>query len=147
MKSKSIEIIVIAGVIEHLENPIKALRIIHQTFPQAELILTTTNATGVSNVIGALISRESQHKDHVSTFSVKTLYNVITRSGFEKFDILPYQAQFPEAIARSIFTGKISIICLEKVLRIIEFFFPLLSTGLVVHVPVRGQGERIMNKS
>ena len=131
--------IVIAGVIEHLNNPIEALRIINQTFPSAELILTTTNATGISNVIGALILRESQHRDHISTFSVKTLYNVILRSGFEQFDIMPYQAQFPEAIAKSNVFGKISLIFLEKVLRFIEFLFPLLSTGLVVYVSARGR--------
>jgi SAM-dependent methyltransferase len=142
---QNIDCVLIAGVIEHLSDPIKALQIIRKTFPRTTLIVTTTNATGITNVIAAIGAREIQHKDHISTFSYKTLDNVIERSGYKNFHIRGYLVAYPEAKARlkskslhmRIFLSPI-LISLECFLNGIEKCFPLFSSGLIaICEPVR----------
>ena len=136
------EIVVCSMVIEHLSNPIEAIERIRETFPTAELIITTTNATGITNVIAAGGWREIQHKDHISTFSYKTLDNVIVKSGYRSFFVYSLFVGYPEAKQR-LLTGKlpfpirvmgsIAINALEKFLNLIEYMFPLYASGLIAH--------------
>ncbi len=136
------EVVVISMVIEHLANPIDAINRIKKTFPNSELIVTTTNATGITNVIAAGGSREIQHKDHISTFSYKTLDNIITMSGYTKFAVYSLFVSYPEAktrlrnsklpwIVRRI--GSAALYLLEKLLNLIEYLFPLYASGLIAH--------------
>ena len=129
-------------VIEHLANPIDAITRIKKTFPNSELIVTTTNATGITNVIAAGGSREIQHKDHIATFSYKTLDNIITLSGYTKFAVYSLSVSYPEAktrlrnskipwIVRRI--GSAALYLLEKLLNLIEYLFPLYASGLIAH--------------
>jgi hypothetical protein len=136
------DVVVISMVIEHLANPIDAITRIKKTFPNSELIVTTTNATGITNVIAAGGSREIQHKDHIATFSYKTLDNIITMSGYTKFAVYSLSVSYPEAktrlrnskipwIVRRI--GSAALYLLEKLLNLIEYLFPLYASGLIAH--------------
>jgi hypothetical protein len=136
------EVVVISMVLEHLSNPIEAIRRIRETFPLAELIITTTNATGITNVIAAGGWREIQHKDHISTFSYKILDNVIANSGYKSFFILSLFVSYPEAKVRILkgtrpyllrITGWAFVFVLEKFLNLLEYIFPLYASGLIAH--------------
>jgi hypothetical protein len=136
------EVIVISMVIEHLANPIEAITRIKKTFPNSELIITTTNATGITNVIAAGGWREVQHKDHIATFSYKTLDNIISKSGYRNFQVYSLFVSYPEAKTRLRNserpwlvrrTGLIALSMLERLLNSIEYFFPLYASGLIAH--------------
>jgi SAM-dependent methyltransferase len=136
------DVVVISMVIEHLANPIDAITRIKKTFPNSELILTTTNATGITNVIAAGGWREIQHKDHVATFSYKTLDNIITMSGYTKFVVYSLSVSYPEAKARLRNSklpwivrriGSVALSLLEKLLNSIEYLFPLYASGLIAY--------------
>jgi hypothetical protein len=136
------EVVVISMVIEHLANPLNAITRIRDTFPNSELIVTTTNATGITNVIAAGGCREIQHKDHIATFSYKTLDNIITMSGYKEFVVYSLSVSYPEAktrlrnsklpwVVRRI--GSFALYLLEKLLNSIEYLFPLYTSGLIAH--------------
>jgi hypothetical protein len=136
------DIVVCSMVLEHLSNPIEAIKRIRKTFPLAELIITTTNATGITNVIAAAGSREIQHSDHIATFSYKTLDNVVINSGYKSFSIFSLFVSYPEAKERVLkgslpypvrVLGSATIYSLEKCLNLIEYIFPLFATGLIAH--------------
>jgi len=146
------EVVVISMVIEHLPNPIEAIRRIRENFPQSELIITTTNATGITNVAAAMGWREIQHKDHISTFSYKTLDNVIIKSGYTNFFVFSCLVAYPEAKARFLngtlpypvrVVGASAVYALEKFFNLIEYIFPLFATGLIAHCqPVAKENTR-----
>jgi hypothetical protein len=149
------DVIVCSMVLEHLTNPIKAIRRIRNTFPGAELIITTTNATGITNVIAAVGSREIQHADHISTFSYKTLDNVVVNGGYKSFSVFSLYVAYPEAKERILkgqlpyllrFLGGGAIHSLEKLLNLIEYLFPLFATGLIAHCyPTAGKESSNIN--
>lgn len=129
-------------VLEHLTNPTEAITRIKKTFPNSELILTTTNATGITNVIAAGGGREIQHKDHIATFSYKILDNIVSKSGYTNFVVYSLSVSYPEAKTRlrnSRLPWLVRIICpialnlLEKLLNSIEYLFPLYASGLIAH--------------
>jgi hypothetical protein len=47
------------------------------------------------------MNRESNHQDHVSVFSFKTLTTLCTRAGFEEWRLIPYHAQYIEMALRA----------------------------------------------
>lgn len=94
------EVIVMFMVMEHLTNPIEAIIRIKKIFPNSELIVTTTNATGITNLIAAGGWREIQHKDHIATLSYKILENIITMSRYTNFVVYSLFVSYPEAKTR-----------------------------------------------
>lgn len=128
------EVIVAGELLEHLSDPLAFLRQLRRLYPGRELLLTTPNATALSNVLLALASRESNHHDHVAVFSVKTLNTLCLRAGFQDWEIIPYHVYFTEMIFRLNGLTKRLVRAAEHVVNWGEWVFPMLSGGLILHV-------------
>lgn len=103
-----------------------------ELYPNAQLVLTTPNATSITNVMLALIKRESNHKDHVHLFSYKTLNTMCLRAGFKKFTIRPNFVSYGEMYLNSKGIKRMIVKSFEKLINLIEYLFPMLAGGYVV---------------
>jgi SAM-dependent methyltransferase len=126
------EVIVAGEFIEHLGDPVAFLRMLRQSLPGRELIISTPNGPSLANLLMGLIRREPQHPDHLHVFSYKTLNTIFMRAGFEAWDIIPYKFYSPEIGARSQGASRLGIAAIERAIRCGEFLFPLLSFGYIV---------------
>lgn len=133
--SEPFEVVVMSMVMEHLPDVVAAVSKIRTTFPSSELIFTTTNATGFTNVAAALFQREIQHQDHICTYSFKTLDVVMSRAGISNFVVYPGHGAYTEARLRSGGLSMFGVKILEKILKGIEWVFPMYSTALVIYCP------------
>jgi 2-polyprenyl-3-methyl-5-hydroxy-6-metoxy-1,4-benzoquinol methylase len=131
--------VVVAGeVIEHLPNPLAFLRGLASIdrLRGRSLVLTTPNATALHNVAIGLVSRESTHVDHLCILSYKTLHSLCRRAGIARWEIIPYRAAFPEMRARTAGARGTVVVAGEKVVNALEWLFPLLSFGYIVHATI-----------
>jgi len=76
-------------VIEHLNSPIVALKELKRVVEkEGTIILGTPNALYLPKILRTLIKGEYvPHKDHVITFGIPELRNLLNRSGFKSFQI------------------------------------------------------------
>jgi len=88
--------VVVAGeLLEHLDCPgafLDAVKVLVR--PRGSLALTTPNAHGLTNVLGALAGRELVNPDHVAWLSWRTLATLLGRHGW-RIETLCYY-RFPE---------------------------------------------------
>jgi len=119
-------------LIEHLTDPFSVLLHIVSEFPQCSIVLSTPNATGITNVLGAMLSRESNHPDHVAIYSYKTLRTLIGRIPNVQIEIKPYLTVYYEAILRNKGLRRLIIKTTNISVNIIEKLRPLYSAGYVV---------------
>lgn len=127
------EVLFVCNLIEHLEDPIAALKNLRREFGSAELVVLTPNATSLTNVGLAALRRESMHPDHVAIFSFKTLNTVMLRSGYTNFRIIPSHTHYPEAIRRMQGWRRGAVKALESTVRVTEAILPMYSAGFIVH--------------
>jgi SAM-dependent methyltransferase len=84
--------VVVAGeVIEHLESPgtfLAALRWLVE--PGGLLIVTTPNASALTNAVAPLFGLELVHPDHMAAFSPYTLAAILERCGWSKPEVCFY---------------------------------------------------------
>ncbi len=128
------EVIVMGELIEHLTDPFSVLLHLVSEFPQCSIVLSTPNATGITNVLGAMLSRESNHPDHVAIYSYKTLRTLIGRIPDVQIYIQPYLTVYYEAILRNKGLRRLMIKSINFSVNIIEKLRPLYSAGYVVIV-------------
>jgi 2-polyprenyl-3-methyl-5-hydroxy-6-metoxy-1,4-benzoquinol methylase len=131
--------VVVAGeLIEHLENPLDFLRCL-RAVPRLRgkrLLLSTPNATAAHNCLIALSNRESTHHDHLCILSFKTLNTLMSRSGYENWQIIPYYSAFDEMKQRNGGFRRRIVEFGEAGINAIELLFPLLSFGFVVDTAI-----------
>ncbi len=126
------EVIVMGELIEHLTDPFSVLLHVVSEFPNCPIVLSTPNATGITNVLGAVLNRESNHPDHVAIYSYKTLNTLIGRIQNVHIDIKPYLTVYSEAILRNQGIKRLLIKSLNFFVNKIEKLRPLYSAGYVV---------------
>jgi len=131
---RAFDVIVAGELLEHLTDPLSFLRQLRRLYPGRELVLTTPNATALSNVILALGSRESNHHDHLAIFSVKTLNTLCLRAEFQDWEFVPYHVYFTEMLFRLGGMTRFLVRTAERVVNWGESAFPMLSGGLILHV-------------
>lgn len=132
--SSSVDTIVAGELLEHLVCPLGFLGDLHRHFAGRELILSTPNATSLTNGLLALAGRESNHPDHLQVFSYKTLNTLCLRAGFAEWQIIPYTVKFTELALRSEGWRRRAVTVAERLVNSAERVFPLLSGGLILHV-------------
>ena len=130
----SIETIVAGELLEHLPHPLGFLSDLHALFPGRNLVLTTPNATSLTNALLALAARESSHCDHLQVFSYKTLNSLCLRAGFKEWEIIPYQVRFTELVLRSQGVRRSMVNAVQWLVNLGERMFPLLAGGLILDV-------------
>lgn len=78
------DLILAGDLIEHLSNPGAMLDGASLWLsPTAELLLTTPNALGLPNYLRFLFRRYREGGDHVQTYSIFTLSNLLARHGYQ----------------------------------------------------------------
>jgi SAM-dependent methyltransferase len=132
--AKDIDIIVAGEFIEHLENPVAFLRAMRQRFAGRKLLLSTPNGVSFANGLLATIGREAQHHDHLLTSTYKTLNTLCLRSGVSDWRIVPYRFYATEMLLASSGARKLAIRLVEKIVRAVEYVFPLRGFGYVVEI-------------
>jgi hypothetical protein len=131
-----VEIVTAGELIEHLPNPSEFLSTVKKIFPGKDLLLTTPNATTISNVFLGILRRESMHVDHINIFSYKTLATLCKRTKFIQYEIIPYHVRYTEMVLRNKGIKRIMVLIFEKIINALEFVFPLLSGGYIVIIRV-----------
>lgn len=129
-----IDIIVAGELVEHIFDVSLFIQKLKSLYPNKILILSTPNATSLTNVLMALFSRESCHKDHVHVFSYKTLATVCKKCDVKAFEIIPYHVKLVEIMLRNSGIKRQMILLVEKIINLFEFLFPLLSGGYIVKI-------------
>jgi trans-aconitate methyltransferase len=130
-KANKIDVIIAGELIEHIPNVSRFLQLMKKLYPKKMLILTTPNATSLSNILLALFNRESSHKDHIQIFSYKTLYSLLTKNDLKRFKIIPYNVRFSEMYLRSSSFGRPLIKITEKIINFCENIFPMVAGGYI----------------
>jgi hypothetical protein len=131
LKLSDFDLVVAGELIEHLANPQIFLSDLSR-FNVKNIIISTPNACSLHNFILGMFRMESMHIDHVNIFSFKTLNTVLTRVGFEDFEIIPTYAEFYEMIASSTGPKKFLVVSFQRLINMLEWLFPLLSGGWIV---------------
>lgn len=127
--------VAVAGeLIEHLPNALEFLKGVKAAFAGRQLILTTPNATSVTNAILGLAGRESNHKDHLQIFSYKTLHTLCLRAGFDEWTIVPYHVHFSEMILRAKGASRVLLKGAERMVNCWESLVPMQAGGLILDV-------------
>jgi len=134
VKDNRVDVIVAGELIEHIIDVTKFLQLLKKLYSKKILLLSTPNATSLSNVLLAFFNRESNHKDHTQIFSYKTLYSLCIKNGFKKFEIIPYNVKFTEMYLKSSRVTGFFVLVLERIINIGENIFPMLSGGYVVKI-------------
>jgi 2-polyprenyl-3-methyl-5-hydroxy-6-metoxy-1,4-benzoquinol methylase len=78
------DVIVCGDLIEHLSDPgcmLDAVRSCMQ--PRTELLITTPNAFGLHNILSYTAGQPVDGADHVLSFNIHTLGNLLSRHGYE----------------------------------------------------------------
>jgi len=105
---QSFDLIVLAEVIEHLDNPGRFLQSVGPLMrPETELLITTPNASSLLNLQQIWRNHELCHPDHNYWFSYRTLTGLLTKFGFTIEKIAVYsQHNFRRSI-RAHLMGKL----------------------------------------
>ena len=130
----AVDVIVAGELIEHLPDTLAFLHGLRDRFPGRELVMTTPNATSLTNGLLALAGRENNHPDHLQIYSFKTLNTLCLRAGFAEWEIRPYYMYYTEMILRSGPVAGAAVRAAQAVVNAAEAVFPLLGGGLVCHV-------------
>lgn len=126
------EVIVAGELLEHVPDPLAFVCGLRRRFPGRTLVLTTPNATGVTNVLLGIVRRESTHPDHLFAFSFTTLTRVMERAGVEDAQIVPYHVSYGEAKLSRRGFSRAAVAAAERVVRVVERAVPMWSTGWIV---------------
>ena len=87
-----------------------------------------------ANGLLATIGREAQHPDHLLSSTYKTLNTLCLRAGVSDWRILPYRFYATEMLLDSAGAKKTAVRVAEKVVRMVEYVFPLRGFGYVVEI-------------
>jgi hypothetical protein len=128
------ELIVAGELIEHLDCTGRFLDAVEPLLASGgRLILTTPNATALTNVLVALGLREWSSPHHVAMYSWRTLATMLERHGWRLQDVLFYyrgKRAGPEAAARPCLAAAFN--SYERAIRPVLRFFPTIADGLIV---------------
>jgi hypothetical protein len=128
------ELIVAGELIEHLESPGRFLDAVRPLVgPEGRLILTTPNATALTNVLVGLSRREWSSPHHVAYYSWRTLATLLERHGWSMEDVLFYYRgtrSGPEAASRPFLAAAFN--AYERAIRPVLRAVPTVSDGLIV---------------
>lgn len=130
------ELIVAGEFIEHIENPLEFFREIKRNFSGRELVISTPNGVSFANTLLGFIRREVQHPDHLHNFTFKVLNTLCLRAGFKSWEIIPYRFFATEMIMNSKGAKRILVMFVERMIRLVERVFPLLSFGYILRVNI-----------
>ena len=83
-----------------------------------------------------LFNREVQHQDHLAVFTYKILNTLCRQSNFKSWQIIPYRFTSTEMKLRNKGVKYTLIVLFEKFINLIEYLFPLLSTGYIVVIEI-----------
>jgi trans-aconitate methyltransferase len=130
----AVDVIVAGELIEHLPDTLRFLQGVGRLFAGRRLVLSTPNATSLTNVLLGLVRRENNHPDHLQVYSYKTLNTLCTRAGFQAWEILPYHMRYSEMILRSGGVRRWGVRGAEAMVNLGEAAFPFLAGGLLADV-------------
>jgi SAM-dependent methyltransferase len=130
----SFDVIVAGEFIEHLESPIAFLRAMKKQFAGRTLLLSTPNGVSFANGLLAGIGREAQHPDHLLTSTYKTLNTLCLRARVSEWRIVPYRFYATEMLLECSGAKKLAVRIVEKLVRAVEYMFPLRGFGYVVEI-------------
>lgn len=136
MEGEKFDVVVAGEFIEHIENPLDFMHHIKAGLPGCQLILSTPNGVCFANTLLGCIGREVQHPDHLHNFTFKVLNTLCLRAGFQQWEILPYRFYATEMIMGSSGAKRLAVIVVERMIRLVERLFPLLSFGYIVKITV-----------
>jgi hypothetical protein len=85
-----------------------------------------------ANTLLGTIGREAQHPDHVQIFTFKILNTLAVRAQFDEWEIIPYRFYATEMIMNSTGAKRALAVVTERMVRIVERMFPLLSFGYLI---------------
>lgn len=131
-RDEDIEIIVAGEFLEHIESPTAFLQTMRRRFPGRELVISTPNGLAFSNTLLGAARREAQHPDHIHLFTFKILNTLALRAGFDTWEIIPYRFYATEIIMSSKGATRLMAMLTERLVRVVEQMFPLLSFGYVL---------------
>jgi len=134
VNAKDVDIIVAGEFIEHLDNPLAFLKTVKPRFPGRTMLISTPNGVSFANALLATIGREAQHEDHLLTSTYKTLNTLCIRSGVGDWKIVPYRFYATEMLLASSGPRKLFVKLVEKLIRAVEYVFPLRSFGYIVEI-------------
>ena len=126
------DLIVAGELIEHTNDTIGWLGKAAVAAPGTRLLATTPNTTSIINLALAFLRRENAHPDHIQVYSFRTLATLAGRIPLHDVTITPYYYD------PHLFVGKVSgpakpvVGVVGRILRVIQYLFPLTSFGLVL---------------
>ncbi|MBS0254994.1 MAG: methyltransferase domain-containing protein [Proteobacteria bacterium] len=129
----AIEVIVAGEFIEHVDSPIAFMAAMKDRFPGRELVLSTPNGLAFANTLMGMIGREAQHPDHIHLFTAKVLHTLCRRAGIGDYQLVPYRFYATEMILGSTGVKQLAARASEPAIRAVEWCFPLLSFGYILH--------------
>jgi 2-polyprenyl-3-methyl-5-hydroxy-6-metoxy-1,4-benzoquinol methylase len=133
-KRSEYDVIVAGEFIEHIPNPLEFFGEMKIKFAGRELIISTPNGVSFANTLLGVIGREVQHHDHLHNFTFKILNTLCLRSGFKSWEIIPYHFYATEMILNSHGAKRVFVKLIEHLIKLVEWFFPLLSFGYIVRI-------------
>jgi SAM-dependent methyltransferase len=135
------ELVVAGELIEHLDCPGRFLDAVKPLIAHdGRLVLTTPNATSLTNVLVGLSRREWSSPHHVALYSWRTIATLLERHDWHLHDLLFYyrgKRAGPEAGSRPALA--LAFNSYERAVRPLLRFFPTIADGLIV-VAGRAQG-------
>jgi len=131
-----VDVIVAGELIEHLPSPLGFMQGIKERFSGSRLIVSTPNGATFANTLMGAFGREVQHPDHLHNFTYKTLNTLCMRAGFRSWTIRPYRFYATEMILNSRGGKRLAARAAERLIRIVEWTFPLLCFGYIVDIDV-----------
>lgn len=129
------DVVVASELIEHLPDTLAFLAQLRRLLPGCELIASTPNATSLTNVLLALAGRESAHRDHLQVYSWKTLSALCREAGIENWNVVPCAVRYTEMALAARGARRAAVLAAERAVNTAAWLFPLLSGGLILHVP------------
>jgi hypothetical protein len=83
-----IDVIFAGDIIEHVGEPGRLLRAVNRSAdPASTLIVTTPNAFGLPNFVRYCLGLPFEGTDHVCSFNVATLAQLLQRSGWQPHEV------------------------------------------------------------
>jgi SAM-dependent methyltransferase len=128
------DVIVAGELVEHVADAQGFFAMLKGQFPGRELIVSTPNATSLSNVLLGMSGRESNHPDHTQIYSYKTLNTLCRRAGFDDWQIIPYYVRYTEMMLSASSSRRVVVRAAERAVNLAEAAFPMLAGGLILHV-------------
>jgi SAM-dependent methyltransferase len=125
------DVIVAGEIIEHVPDAVAFVASLRQRFSGSEVLLTTPNATGLTNIVLGLLRRESMHPDHLCVFSYRTLVQVFARAGVQEVELIPYRVRYTEARLRTTGVANLAVRVAERTVNGVERLVPMWSNGWI----------------